>query len=99
MKEMGTKIFLLFIKRYVIIFDKSTIKKGFLMGKNDILEQALHLKANERFLLVEELLKSLDTPDENINKIWEEEANKRVDAFKKGELETVSEKDFFNYEY
>ncbi len=69
------------------------------MGKNDILEQALHLKANERFLLVEELLKSLDTPDENINKIWEEEANKRVDAFKKGELETVSEKDFFNYEY
>ena len=69
------------------------------MGKNDILEQAVHLKANERFLLVEELLKSLDTPDENINKIWEEEANKRVDAFKKGELETVSEKDFFNYEY
>lgn len=69
------------------------------MGKNEILEQALHLKANERFLLVEELLKSLDTPDENINKIWEDEANKRVDAFKKGELETVSEKDFFDYEY
>ena len=52
------------------------------MGKNEILEQALHLKANERFLLVEELLKSLDTPDENINKIWEEEANKRVDSYK-----------------
>jgi hypothetical protein len=69
------------------------------MGKNEILEQALHLKANERFLLVEELLKSLDTPDENINKIWEEEANKRVNAFKKGELVTVCEKDFFDYEY
>lgn len=69
------------------------------MGKNEIFEQALHLKANERFLLVEELLKSLDTPDENINKVWEDEANKRVDAFKKGELETVSEKDFFEYEY
>lgn len=69
------------------------------MGKNEIFEQALHLKVNERFLLVEELLKSLDTPDENINKVWEDEANKRVDAFKKGELETVSEKDFFEYEY
>ena len=69
------------------------------MGKNEIFEQALHLKANERFLLVEELLKSLDTPDENINKVWEDEAIKRVDAFKKGELETVSEKDFFEYEY
>ena len=69
------------------------------MGKNEIFEQALHLKANERFLLIEELLKSLDTPDENINKVWEDEANKRVDAFKKEELETVSEKDFFEYEY
>ena len=53
------------------------------MGKNEILEQALHLKANDRFLLIEELLKSLDNPDENINKIWEEEANKRVDSYKK----------------
>lgn len=69
------------------------------MGKNEIFEQALHLKVNERFLLIEELLKSLDTPDENINKVWEDEANKRVDAFKKEELETVSEKDFFEYEY
>ena len=35
------------------------------------------------FLLIEELLRSLDKPDENINKIWEEEANKRVDSYKK----------------
>ena len=41
------------------------------MGKNDILEQALHLKANDRFELIEELLKSLDKPDENINKVCE----------------------------
>ena len=69
------------------------------MGKNEILEQALHLKANDRFLLIEELLKSLDNPDENINKIWEEEANKRVNLYKNGKLETVNEKDFFDYEY
>ena len=47
-------------------------------------------------LKVEELLKSLDAPDEKINKIWEEEANKRVDSYKKGNSEIVSEKDFFN---
>ena len=69
------------------------------MGKNEIFEQALHLETNDRFLLIEELLKSLDKPDENINKIWEEEANKRVDNYKKGNLETVLEKDFFDYEY
>ena len=45
------------------------------MGKNEIFEQALHLETNDRFLLIEELLRSLDKPDENINKIWEEEAN------------------------
>jgi hypothetical protein len=50
-------------------------------------------------LLIEELLKSLDKPDENINKIWEEEANKRVDSYKNGKIETVNEKDFFDYEY
>ena len=69
------------------------------MGKNEIFEQALHLETNDRFLLIEELLKSLDKPDENINKIWEEEANKRLDSYKKGNLETVSEKDSFDYEY
>ena len=69
------------------------------MGKNEILEQALHLKADDRFLLIEELLKSLDKPDENINKIWEEETNRRIDLHKDGKLETVSEKDFFDYEY
>ncbi len=69
------------------------------MGKNEIFEQALHLETNDRFLLIEELLKSLDKPDENINKIWEEEANRRVDLHKDGKLETVSEKDFFDYEY
>ncbi|MGB5919444.1 addiction module protein [Arcobacter sp.] len=68
------------------------------MGKNEILEEALHLKTNERFLLIEELLKSLDTPDENINKVWEDEANKRVSEYKKGNIKTVSEKDFFDYE-
>ncbi len=80
-------------------FSQLHFKKGFQMAKNEIFEQALHLETNDRFLLIEELLRSLDKPDENINKIWEEEANKRVDSYKKGNLETVSEKDFFDYEY
>lgn len=34
------------------------------MDSKEVLEQALHLKPEERFLLVEGLLKSLDEPDE-----------------------------------
>jgi len=66
------------------------------MSKNEVLELALHLKANERFVLIDELLKSLDKPDKEIDDIWEEEAVKRLDKYRKGELETVSMEEIFN---
>ncbi len=68
------------------------------MSKNEVLELALHLKANERFLIIDELLKSLDKPDKNIDEIWENEAINRLKAYDDGKLETVSEEEFFNYE-
>ena len=69
------------------------------MSRNEVLELALHLKANERFILIDELLKSLDKPDKDIDDIWEKEAVKRLKAYDDGKLKTVSEEDFFNYEY
>lgn len=69
------------------------------MSINEILEQALELKANERSKLVDELLKSLDKPDEEIDEIWAQEADKRLEAYRRGELKTVSEEDFYNYKY
>jgi len=67
------------------------------MSKNEVLELALHLKANDRFLIIDELLKSLDNPDKNIDEIWEDEAISRLKAYDDGKLETVSEEEFFNY--
>ncbi len=69
------------------------------MSKNEVLELALHLKANEKFLIIDELLKSLDKPDKNIDDIWEDEAVNRIKAYDDGKLKTVSEEEFFNYEY
>jgi hypothetical protein len=69
------------------------------MSKNEVLELALHLKANEKFLIIDELLKSLDKPDKDIDEIWENEAVNRLKAYNDGKLETVSEDEFFNYEY
>ena len=69
------------------------------MSKNEVLELALHLKANEKFLIIDELLKSLDKPDKNIDDIWKDEAVNRIKAYDNGKLETVSEEEFFNYEY
>ena len=50
------------------------------MDSREILEQALRLKPEERFLVVEGLLKSLDEPDEKLDAIWAEEADKRLRA-------------------
>ena len=35
----------------------------------------------------------------NIDKIWEDESLKRAEEYKKGNLETISSDEFFNYEY
>ena len=69
------------------------------MSKNEVLELALHLKADEKFLIIDALLKSLDKPDKNIDDIWEDEAISRLKAYDEGKLETVSEEEFFNYEH
>jgi len=65
------------------------------MSINDILQQALQLKANERSKLIDELLKSLDKPDEQIEQIWANEAQKRVEAYREGRLKTVPMEEVF----
>jgi len=44
------------------------------MGSKDILEQALKLKPDEKFTLVEGLLKSLDEPNSALDDLWAGEA-------------------------
>lgn len=69
------------------------------MSVHELLEQALDLKASDRFIIVDELIKSLDKPDQEIEAIWANESENRLEAYRKGELKTVSEEEFFNYEY
>ena len=59
------------------------------MSNKEILEQAMKLKPEERFLLIEGLIKSLDEPDKKIDSIWIEEAEKRLKAYQNGKLEGV----------
>ncbi len=51
------------------------------MSSKEILEQALKLKPEERFMVVEGLLNSLDEPDRKLDDIWAEEAEKRLKAY------------------
>ena len=70
-------------------------KKGVNMSTSDVIEQALSLKASDRYLLLEMLHHSLDKPDPEIDRVWQEEALRRVKAYDEGRLETVSMEEVF----
>jgi putative addiction module component (TIGR02574 family) len=60
------------------------------MSAKEILEKALQLKPEERFTLIEGLIRSLDEPNKEIDEIWIEEAEKRLKAYREGRLEGIS---------
>jgi len=60
-----------------------------------ILEQALKMRPAEKFLIIDGLLQSLDEPDKTIEEIWVSEAEKRLEAYKAGNIKTVSYTDVF----
>ena len=66
------------------------------MRSKKVLEQALALRPEERFLLVEGILKSLDEPDASLDALWVEEAEKRLRAYREGNLEGVPMEEVFN---
>jgi len=68
------------------------------MSSKEILEQALKLKPDERFIVVEGLIKSLDEPDTSIDAIWAEEAEKRLKAYRAGVLEGIPMDEIFRQE-
>ena len=68
------------------------------MSSKDVLEQALKLKLNERFRVVEGLIKSLDEPDSSLDAIWADEAEKRLQAYRAGNLEGIPMEEIFKEE-
>ncbi len=55
-----------------------------------ILKQAMNLKPVEKAELIDKLLYSLDKPDSRIDALWAKEAERRIDAYEKGEIKSVS---------
>ena len=53
------------------------------------------LKPEERFMIVEGLLKSLDEPDRKIDEIWAKEAEKRLKAYREGSLKGIPMEEIF----
>lgn len=60
-----------------------------------LLEKALQLKPQEKFIIIEGLLTNLDEPDKEIEEIWAVEAEKRLAAYRSGQLKGISADDIF----
>ncbi|MCP9447655.1 MAG: addiction module protein [Nitrospira sp.] len=56
------------------------------MSTKELLGEALKLKPEDRFALVEGLIKNLDEPDKKLDDIWVEESEKRLKAYREGRL-------------
>jgi putative addiction module component (TIGR02574 family) len=60
------------------------------MDTKSVLKDALQLRPAERLQLIEMLSRSLNKPDENIERIWAEEAEKRYKALEEGKVKTIA---------
>ena len=66
------------------------------MSNAEILQEALQLNPRERYIVVESLLQSLDKPDESVDTIWADEAEKRLQNYKDNKVETIPFEEVFN---
>lgn len=56
----------------------------------EIFEKAIFLSPAEKAKLVDQLILTLDKPDKELDKLWAEEAESRLAAYKCGDLKAVS---------
>ena len=60
------------------------------MTTEQIISQALSLPPADKARVVDELLSSLDQPDEVIDALWRKEVEDRIAAYNSGSLKSVS---------
>ena len=63
------------------------------MGTRELIEEALKLDPAERLALVDQVLHSLDQPDPAIDRIWIEEAERRLAEYRSGKARGVPAED------
>lgn len=66
------------------------------MSKTDqLLREALSLPIEQRVLLADSILRSLNTPDPDVDKAWVKEAKRRLEELRSGKVEAVSGEEVF----
>ncbi|PHQ55811.1 MAG: addiction module protein [Sulfurimonas sp.] len=66
------------------------------MSNAQILQEALQLNPQERYIVVESLLQSLDKPDDSIDSVWANEAENRLQNYRDNKVQTIPFEEVFN---
>jgi len=66
------------------------------MSINDIIDEALTLKPQDRYKIIESLSMSLDVVSPEVEEAWINESLDRAEAYKNGKLKTVSYEEVFD---
>jgi putative addiction module component (TIGR02574 family) len=64
-----------------------------------VLSEALSLPPSERAQLAERLFSSLDISQKELDRLWAQEADSRIDAYERGDIKAVSANDVFKNIY
>jgi len=62
---------------------------------DQVLSEALSLAPSERAQLAEQLFCSLDISQQELDRLWAQEADSRIDAYNRGDIKAVSANDVF----
>jgi putative addiction module component (TIGR02574 family) len=60
-----------------------------------VLSEALSLAPSERAQLAEQLFSSLDISQQELDRLWAQEADSRVEAYNRGDIKAVCANDVF----
>lgn len=66
------------------------------MSNAQILQEALQLNPQERYIVVESLLESLDKPDDSVDSVWADEAESRLQNYRDNKVKTIPFEEVFN---
>ena len=66
------------------------------MNTKQLIDDAVSLPVEERTLVVDSLLRSLNQPESEMDKKWAKEAKKRLAQLRSGKVEPVPGKDVFD---
>jgi putative addiction module component (TIGR02574 family) len=58
-----------------------------------ILQNILSLPPKERAIIVDQIIISLNLPDESIDELWKNEVESRIEAYNSGKIKKVSLQD------